>query len=471
MATRPHPRQGPDRPREPLRRPDPPDSRHRRAVQGSQRAPHQEGTGAPRQDDRQSLLRSLDPDPDLLRVRREAAVGRHRQRGRLRLLGQQGRDPGGHRPQPRGDADRHGGHPPPRLGLGGVPRQPDPVQRHQRRRRQARAPDAGAARPPDAARQVRQDRRPQGRHLRRLAPQPRGAEQHLGTAEAGGRGRGLRADDAAAPRHRAARRHGPAPDRGCHPVGRRAQRPPAAAGADDGGLHPLAPRVQPGLRGQPGAPREGPEGPGDHAPGADEPRSRDRQRRGRRRALGDPAAGDQRRGGPDGGALPAGRRRPRLAARRRRPNERADPPPGRPGHRSLAPERRHRRRADRRGADRGGGPQHPGSRGGQRARREGQGGGPRADRPARPPARARPGGPRDGRHGRHGRGGRRVHRRLRHAQHRPGHRQPGRRRLRGPPVDAGRARRGSTRSAPSPWARGARSWRNSARWSGPGRWR
>ena len=56
------------------------------------------------------------------------------------------------------------------------------------------------------------------------------------------------------------------------------------------------------------------QGPPDPAPGPDEPRRRDRQRRGRRTAQRDPPAGDQRRGGADGGALPARRRLARLGA-------------------------------------------------------------------------------------------------------------------------------------------------------------
>ena len=63
------------------RRADPTHSRHRRAVQGDQRAADQEGAGAARQDDRQPVLRGLDPHPHLVRVRREAASRRHGERG------------------------------------------------------------------------------------------------------------------------------------------------------------------------------------------------------------------------------------------------------------------------------------------------------------------------------------------------------------------------------------------------------
>ena len=85
-----------------------------------------------------------------------------------------------------------------------------------------------------------------------------------------------------------------------------------------GGLPALAPGVQPGVRGHLRAAVEGAEGPADPAPGPDEPRGGDRQRRGRRTAQRHPAAGDQRRGRADGGALPAGGRVARLGASRRR---------------------------------------------------------------------------------------------------------------------------------------------------------
>ena len=126
--------------------------------------------------------------------------------------------------------------------------QADPLQRHQRRRREARAPDPGAARHPDAARQVREDRGPQGGHLRRPAPQPGGPEQHPRPAEARRRGGGVRPGVAAAARRGVAGRHGHSAHRGRDPVGRRPQHPAPAAGADDGGLHPLAPGIQPRVR-------------------------------------------------------------------------------------------------------------------------------------------------------------------------------------------------------------------------------
>ena len=175
--------QGPARARVPLGRADPPDPRHRRAVQGGQRAADQEGAGAPRQDDRQSLLRGLHPHPHLVRVRREAALGRHGERGRSGVSsvskGETLVDTARNLEAMRIDmvVIRHRA-----SGAAEFLGEADPLQRDQRRRRQARASDAGAARPAHAARPVRADRGAQGGHLRRRAAQPGGPEQHLGAA-------------------------------------------------------------------------------------------------------------------------------------------------------------------------------------------------------------------------------------------------------------------------------------------------
>ena len=126
---------------------------------------------------------------------------------------------------------RHGA-----SGAAAVPRPAHSLQRHQRGRRQARAPDPGPARHPHPARPVQADRGPQGRHLRRHPPQPGGAQQHLGPAQAGRRGRRLRPGHAAAAQRARARRHHPAADRGRDPVGRCAQHPPPPARADAGRL-------------------------------------------------------------------------------------------------------------------------------------------------------------------------------------------------------------------------------------------
>ena len=76
-------RQGPARARAAHARADSPHSRHRRAVQGDQRAGDQEGADAARLDDRQPVLRGVDAHAHLVRVRREAAVGRHGERRRV----------------------------------------------------------------------------------------------------------------------------------------------------------------------------------------------------------------------------------------------------------------------------------------------------------------------------------------------------------------------------------------------------
>ena len=77
-------RQGPPRPRIAHARPDPPRPRHRRSVQGDQRARNQEGAGAARADDRQSVLRSVHAHAHLVRVRGEAPVRGH---GERRVVG------------------------------------------------------------------------------------------------------------------------------------------------------------------------------------------------------------------------------------------------------------------------------------------------------------------------------------------------------------------------------------------------
>src|SRR5450759_2165203 len=73
-------RQGSSRPRVADGRPDSTHSRYRRALQGDQRARDQEGTRPPWIDDSQSLLRELDANADLVRVRGEETLGRHRKR-------------------------------------------------------------------------------------------------------------------------------------------------------------------------------------------------------------------------------------------------------------------------------------------------------------------------------------------------------------------------------------------------------
>src|SRR5437763_518825 len=139
-------RQGFGRAGAPLPRSDPAHPRYRRALQGSIRATHQEGARPARQDHRQSVLRSVHPDPHLLRIRRKAALGRHGERGRVRQLGAKRGDARRHCEEPRGDADRHGRDPASVVGSRAVPRQPHSFERRQRGRRPARAPHPGAAR-------------------------------------------------------------------------------------------------------------------------------------------------------------------------------------------------------------------------------------------------------------------------------------------------------------------------------------
>ena len=81
-----------------------------------------------------------------------------------------------------------------------------PVAHHQRRRRHARAPDAGAARRVHDPRAQEAHRRAEGRHRRRPAAQPRAALERAAADEARRRRVGVRPADADAARHRAARR-------------------------------------------------------------------------------------------------------------------------------------------------------------------------------------------------------------------------------------------------------------------------
>ena len=176
-------RQGPARARASLERPDPSHPRHRRAVQGDQRAGDQEGADAPRLDDRQPVLRGLHPHARLVRVRREAAVRRHGERRRPRdracSKGETLVDTARNLEAMRIDmvVIRHGA-----SGAAQLPRRAHRVERHQRRRRHARASHAGPARHAHAARPLRAARRAQGLHLRRRAALARRPLEHLGAA-------------------------------------------------------------------------------------------------------------------------------------------------------------------------------------------------------------------------------------------------------------------------------------------------
>ena len=179
-----------------------------------------------------------------------------------------------------------------------------------------------------------------------------------------------------------------------------AQRAAAAAGADDGGVHPLAPGVQPGLRRHPGAPRTGAQGPGHHASRPDEPRRRDRQRRRRRPAFASSCRRSPTAWRSGWRCSTCWRAAPAPWPRRREERRReSDPDPGRPGHRSLPRHRRRRRCAARGRPDLGG---RAGASAADEGRRcieaTGKVVAPGPHRPARPPARAGAGGSRDGRH-------------------------------------------------------------------------
>src|SRR5213080_2428216 len=309
------PGEGPGRSRAAVARTDPAHPRYGRAVQRGLRAAHQEGAGAARQDHRQPVLRSLDPHPHLVRVRGKTALRRHRQRGGERQRRPKRRDAGRYGPQPGSDADRHGGDPPSLFRRRRIPRQPDPLQRSERGRRQARAPDPGAARPAHDPRQARQDRGPESLPRGRRAALPRRALQHLGPLEARRRSGRVRSRYAHASRHRRSGRVPLPPHRGGDRVGRRAQRAAAAARAHGDGLHSERAGVLPRVRGHARAPRESAARADHHAPGPHEPRRRDRLARRRWAPQRDPRPGDERRRRSDGGAVPARRRASR--ARRR----------------------------------------------------------------------------------------------------------------------------------------------------------
>ena len=72
----------------------------------------------------QPLLRGQHAHPDVVRDRRQAAVGRHHQHQRVDLEHQQGRDARRHGAQPRGHAARRDRRPPPVVGRAAPPRAP-----------------------------------------------------------------------------------------------------------------------------------------------------------------------------------------------------------------------------------------------------------------------------------------------------------------------------------------------------------
>ena len=203
----------------------------------------------------QPVLRGLHPHPVVLRDRRQVALRRRHQRLRQGIQRQQGREPARHRAHRRGDGRRRAGDPARRQRR----RQAgEPVDRRggdQRRRRDARAPDAGAARrlhaaAPDghARGQARRDRRrpdaqPGVPEQRAAADQARRPRDRGGAADAdAGRGhrvvQGRRVRDDVRPRRGAAR-------------GRRGDDAPRPARADERRLLPERPRVHRRLRAHP----------------------------------------------------------------------------------------------------------------------------------------------------------------------------------------------------------------------------
>ena len=150
-----------------------------------------------------------------LRDRRQVAVGRRHQHQRQGVLDLQGRVAARHRPDRGGHGGRRPGHPAPRQ------RRRPPGQpvggraRHQRRRRDARAPDAGAARRLHDGAPARGPRGPARRHRRRPDPLTGGALQPDHAQDARRAGHPRRAADPDAQRH-----HGVGAGRGLRAVAR-----------------------------------------------------------------------------------------------------------------------------------------------------------------------------------------------------------------------------------------------------------
>ena len=120
--------------------------RYGRGHEGDRHPPDQESAGAARQDGDQPLLRAEHAHTHLVRDCRKAFECRHPQHRHRQLQRRQGRDAGGHGAQPRGDVAAHD-----RAAALLVRCVPSavahlPFGHRQRRRRHARASDAGAAR-------------------------------------------------------------------------------------------------------------------------------------------------------------------------------------------------------------------------------------------------------------------------------------------------------------------------------------
>ena len=136
----------PARHRRAAARRDPASFGSRRQLRRARPPGRQEAVDPARPHPDQSVLRKLDAHAHLVRAGRQAAGrGRGQHVGRL-VLDQEGRDPDRHRHDLERDASgRAGGAPPGQRG-GRVARPPRQLRRDQRRRRQPRASDPGAAR-------------------------------------------------------------------------------------------------------------------------------------------------------------------------------------------------------------------------------------------------------------------------------------------------------------------------------------
>ena len=122
------------------------DPRSRRELRRGRPARHQEGPDAARAHRGQPLLRVQHPHQLLLRARGQAALGRPRLGQGRRLLGRQGRVAEGHGGDTLGLRPGRDRDPPPAAGRRPARLRLDRGRRDQRRRRQARAPEPGAAR-------------------------------------------------------------------------------------------------------------------------------------------------------------------------------------------------------------------------------------------------------------------------------------------------------------------------------------
>ena len=128
------------------------------------------------------LLRVVDAHELVVRARGEAPLGRHADAEGGRLVGRQGRVAEGHGADAVGLRPGRDRAPPPRGRRRAVRRACHRGARRERRRRQAPASDAGAARPLHDARGVRPARRPARRDRRRRRPLARRAVARPGAA-------------------------------------------------------------------------------------------------------------------------------------------------------------------------------------------------------------------------------------------------------------------------------------------------